>query len=95
MKQAQLTAQVETPDQAAELVFEAGERSELCLGTSGTRTAAAGAIHSRGPGFSKTAAERLHHGVVDFFELHARPAHPDESNEEGVSQFGACLRRSD
>ena len=47
----------------------------LCTGTSGTRIVAPSPVLSSGPRFAHPIARRFHHRVVNFLELHARPAH--------------------
>ena len=41
------------------------------------------ALQAGAPGFRPVLPPRLEHRVVDFLELHARPAHPDERDERG------------
>src|SRR4029077_980904 len=86
-------SEIKTPDQATELARMPAEPLALhrYVGHSdrGTKPAFPG-----GPRFAHPIPRRFHHRVVDFLELHARPAHPyqrDKRSEHFVRAFADMI----
>src|SRR5207248_7707507 len=82
-----MNGESKTPDQSAQLPRLSPQLSALHRHIGHTNRRAEPAFSS-GPCFAHRFARRLHHRVVNFFKLHARPAHPDERDER--SQYFVC-----
>src|SRR5437773_1478381 len=78
--QSPIDGEIKTPNQAAELPRMRAKSLALNRHIRNTNRRAQ-PVHPRSPRFAHSIPGRFHDRIVDFLELHSRPAHPDESDK--------------